>query len=195
MLCIREPHLVRGWAEGWLDQVLSYFIKYLCTVNSLLPLLISGHAKDALSLAQMQEQTLQLEQQTKLKVCWNSSFVVQPALPGHFLCSCHQHFSIGWPVELCCDDSLFTLTGVWSCHRTTEEWADTGTSRRETENAQWRNKTASSSKGVREKPILACVLLYGKGNNALIELLGRCCGMWLNTLMSNSVKGWRLLAY
>ncbi|KFP97791.1 ATPase family AAA domain-containing protein 3, partial [Haliaeetus albicilla] len=28
---------------------------------------ISGHAKDALSLAQMQEQTLQLEQQTKLK--------------------------------------------------------------------------------------------------------------------------------
>ena len=33
----------------------------------------AGHAKEALSLAQMQEQTLQLEQQAKLKVrgwCW-----------------------------------------------------------------------------------------------------------------------------
>lgn len=33
----------------------------------------AGHAKEALGLAQMQEQTLQLEQQAKLKVrgwCW-----------------------------------------------------------------------------------------------------------------------------
>lgn len=31
-------------------------------------MLPAGHAKEALSLAQMQEQTLQLEQQSKLKV-------------------------------------------------------------------------------------------------------------------------------
>lgn len=37
-------------------------------VNSPFPLSVAGHAKDALSLAQMQEQTLQLEQQAKLKV-------------------------------------------------------------------------------------------------------------------------------
>uniref|UniRef100_A0A803Y9V8 ATPase family AAA domain containing 3A n=1 Tax=Meleagris gallopavo TaxID=9103 RepID=A0A803Y9V8_MELGA len=36
-------------------------------VNSPFPLSVAGHAKDALSLAQMQEQTLQLEQQAKLK--------------------------------------------------------------------------------------------------------------------------------
>lgn len=51
-----------------------------------------------------------------------------------------------------CDNYLFTLIGVWSCHRTAEEWADTGTSRRETKNAQWRNKTASSSKEMRGNP-------------------------------------------
>lgn len=33
-----------------------------------MPALPAGHAKEALSLAQMQEQTLQLEQQSKLKV-------------------------------------------------------------------------------------------------------------------------------
>lgn len=54
--------------------------KDLCALRNLFPLSVSGHAKDALSLAQMQEQTLQLEQQTKLKVSWNRSSVVQPAL-------------------------------------------------------------------------------------------------------------------
>lgn len=62
-----------------IDGAVSYLRRDLCAVDNLCPLFISGHAKDALSLAQMQEQTLQLEQQAKLKVCWNSKFVVQPA--------------------------------------------------------------------------------------------------------------------
>lgn len=58
-----------GWApRAQLQRVGSCRRESLRDVNSPFPLSVTGHAKDALSLAQMQEQTLQLEQQAKLKV-------------------------------------------------------------------------------------------------------------------------------
>lgn len=62
-----------GGAEGWAPRAQLQWVgscrkESLRDVNSPFPLSVAGHAKDALSLAQMQEQTLQLEQQTKLKV-------------------------------------------------------------------------------------------------------------------------------
>lgn len=65
-----------GWApRAQLQRVGSCRRESLRDVNSPFPLSVTGHAKDALSLAQMQEQTLQLEQQAKLKVhraMWHS---------------------------------------------------------------------------------------------------------------------------
>lgn len=79
LLCSRQAQL----EQNGFNTLSIFFAEKRLFSLSIISSHFPGHAKDALSLAQMQEQTLQLEQQAKLKVCWNSSLLeLLKQLPG-----------------------------------------------------------------------------------------------------------------